>query len=45
VVAPDVPFGGIATITLFNQPHVRVQSVSAVTVPGGFKLTSVARVQ
>jgi hypothetical protein len=45
VVAPDVPFGGIATITLFNQPHVRVQSVSAVTVPGGFKLTSMASVQ
>ncbi|HYB29730.1 MAG TPA: hypothetical protein VEF89_24190 [Solirubrobacteraceae bacterium] len=45
VVAPDVPFGGIATITLFNDPHVRVQSVSAVTVPGGFKLVAVATVQ
>jgi hypothetical protein len=43
VVAPDVPFGGIATITLFNDPHVRVQSVSAVSVPGGFKLTAQAR--
>jgi hypothetical protein len=45
VVAPDVPFGGIATITLFNDPHVRVQSVSAVTVPGGFKLTGAGKVQ
>jgi hypothetical protein len=44
VVAPDVPLGGIATITLFNDPHVRVQSVSAVTVPGGFELLAQARV-
>ena len=45
VVAPDVPFGGIATITLFDDPHVQVQSVSAVTVPGGFKLMAVANVR
>jgi hypothetical protein len=45
VVAPDVPFGGIATITLFNDPHVQLQSVGAVTVPGGFKLTAVANVR
>jgi hypothetical protein len=45
VVAPDVPFGGIATITLFDNPHLRVQSVSAADVPGGFKLAAVARVQ
>ena len=45
VVAPDVPFGGIATITLFDNPHVRVQSVSAAGVPGGFKVSAVARVQ
>jgi hypothetical protein len=38
VVAPDVPFGGIATITLLNDPHVRVQSVSAASVPGGFSI-------
>lgn len=45
VVAPDVPFGGIATITLFDNPHIRVQSVDAVDVPGGFKLSAQARVQ
>jgi hypothetical protein len=45
VVAPDVPFGGIATITLFNDPHVRVQSVTASSVPGGFRLDVQARVQ
>ena len=44
VVAPDIPFGGIATITLFDDPHVQVQSVSAATVPGGFKLVSAASV-
>jgi hypothetical protein len=45
VVAPDVPFGGIATITLFDDPHVHVQSVSAVTAPGGFKVSAVANVR
>ena len=45
VVAPDVPFGGIATITLFDDPHVQVQSVSAITVPGGFKVSAVANVR
>jgi hypothetical protein len=36
VVAPDVPFGGLATITLFSDPRIRVQGVSATPVPGGF---------
>ena len=40
VVAPDVPLGGIATITLFHDPRVQVQSVNAVSVPGGFTLTA-----
>ena len=44
VVAPDVPFGGIATITLFDHPNVRVQSVSAVAVPGGFRVSAQATV-
>jgi len=44
VVAPNVPFGGIATITLFNNPHVRVQSVSALAVPGGFRVSAQAKV-
>ena len=45
VVAPDVPFGGIATITLFSNPHIVVQSVSAVSVPGGFRVNAQARLQ
>lgn len=36
VVAPDVPFGGLATITLFSSPHIRVDGVSAASAPGGF---------
>jgi hypothetical protein len=40
VVAPNVPFGGLATITLFSDPHVKVQSVSAVAVPGGFRVSA-----
>jgi hypothetical protein len=45
VVAPDVPFGGIATLTLFSNPHVEVKSVSATTVPGGFRITADGKVQ
>jgi hypothetical protein len=44
VVAPNVPFGGIATLTLFNDPHIRVQSVSATNVTGGFRVTADATV-
>ena len=38
VVAPDVPLGGLATITVFADPHVDVQSVRAATTPGGFSV-------
>ncbi len=43
VVTPDVPFGGLATVTVFSDPHVDVQSVSASSVPGGFSVTARAR--
>lgn len=36
VVNPDVPFGALATIRVFADPRVRVQSVSAAPAPGGF---------
>ena len=45
VVAPNVPFGGIATITLFDNPHVRVQSVGAVALPGAFRISAQAMLQ
>jgi hypothetical protein len=45
VVTPNVPFGGIATITLLDDPHVRVESVSATTVSGGLELHGQARLE
>jgi hypothetical protein len=45
VVSPDVPFGGLATITLFSSPHLEVQGVSATPAPGGFILTAQAQLK
>jgi hypothetical protein len=36
VVAPDVPFGSLVTVQAFSDPAVRVTSVSASPVSGGF---------
>jgi hypothetical protein len=44
VVAPNVPLGGIAAITLFDNPNVQVTSVSATNVPGGFRVSASATV-
>jgi hypothetical protein len=45
VVSPNVPLGGLATITLFSNPHVAVQSVAAAPVPGGFSVRGSALVR
>ena len=45
VVAPNVPFGGLATITLFSDSHVRVQSVAATPVAGGFSIEAQAELR
>jgi hypothetical protein len=45
VVVPDVPFGALATITLFSDPHVRVQSVAAAPVAGGFTVSAMGRLR
>jgi hypothetical protein len=45
VVAPNVPLGGIASLTLFADPNIQVQSVSATNVPGGFRVSAQAKVQ
>ncbi len=45
VVTPDVPFGGLATVTVFSDPRVEVQSVTASVVPGGFSVTARARIR
>jgi hypothetical protein len=42
VVAPNVPFGGLATITVFSDPRIKVQTVSASPAPGGFRLRGTA---
>jgi hypothetical protein len=42
VVAPNVPFGGLATITLFSNPGISVQSVGASPDAGGFVLRGTA---
>lgn len=42
VIAPDLPFGGLATITLFSDPRIRVQGVSATPVAGGFTVRGTA---
>lgn len=42
VVAPNVPFGGLATITVFSDPRITVQGVSASPVPGGFRVRGTA---
>jgi hypothetical protein len=43
VVAPNLPFGGLATVTLFDNPHVAVQGVSASSEPGGFSVAASGR--
>jgi LmeA-like phospholipid-binding len=45
VVSPDVLFGGLATITLFSNPHIAVDGVAATPVPGGFALTAHGRLR
>jgi hypothetical protein len=45
VVSPDVPLGGFATITVFSNPDVDVQSVGASPVAGGFAVHGAATVR
>lgn len=42
LVAPDVPLGGLATLTIFDNPHVQVQSVTATATADGFMATAQA---
>lgn len=45
VISPDVPFGGLATITLFSDPGISVDAVSARPAPAGFALTARGRLR
>lgn len=40
VIAPDLPFGGLATVTAFSNPHLAVQRVGATPTAGGFSVTA-----
>jgi hypothetical protein len=43
MVAPTGPLGMLATLTLYDDPRLRVQSVSATTVPGGLRFEARGR--
>ena len=45
VVVPDVPFGALATVTVFSDPRVKVQSVGATATAGGFIVRATARLR
>lgn len=45
VAAPDIPFGGFATVILFSNPRIAVQGVTATPAPGGFEVTALARLR
>jgi hypothetical protein len=45
IVQPDVPFGGLATVRLFSDPHVYVESVGASPTPSGFSVTGTAQLR
>lgn len=46
VVVPQLPLlGGIASVTVFSNPLVRVESVSGGAVPGGLSVSARARLQ
>jgi hypothetical protein len=45
IVAPTGLFGGLATVTLFDDPQISVQSVSVSSVPGGLRFVARGRVR
>ena len=44
VIAPEGLLGGVATLTVFSDPRVRVRGVGAEPAPGGFTITADATV-
>jgi hypothetical protein len=45
VVVPDVPFGALATITVFSDRQIEVDGASARAAPDGFTVTATARLK
>jgi LmeA-like phospholipid-binding len=45
IVAPDVPFGGLATVTLFRNPNIAIENLSARGDAAGFAVTATAHLR
>jgi hypothetical protein len=45
VVQPDVPFGSLATLTVFANPHLSVESVAATRTTDGFTVSATGRLR
>ncbi|MBV8954510.1 MAG: hypothetical protein JO179_10250 [Solirubrobacterales bacterium] len=45
IVRPNVPLGALATVTLFDSPHVEIQSVSARPGASGFSVSAAGRLR
>jgi hypothetical protein len=45
VVQPDVPLGGLATVTVFSNPNLVVQGVSASSAADGFSVSATGRLR
>jgi hypothetical protein len=43
IVQPDVPFGGLATIRVFSDPHLQVLSIGASPTASGFSVHATGR--
>ncbi|MGI9183852.1 MAG: hypothetical protein ACR2GZ_02640 [Solirubrobacteraceae bacterium] len=43
VVTPNVPLGGLATVRVFSDPRLEVQSLSATPTATGFRVTAAGR--
>ena len=44
-VTPDLPFGGLITVTVFSDPHVYVREVSGGSAPGGLSVSARAQLR
>lgn len=45
VVSPDLPFGGLATVTVFSAPALTIQSVGASSASDGFSVYASGRLR
>lgn len=45
VVQPNVPLGGLATVTVFSNPHLVVQGISASSAVDGFSVSATGRLR